>query len=165
MAREIDWSKPLSDEDRKWALEWDQHEQVAQNDRDFGRVDNTASQDRADRISELRTVIAESTNELARLEQEQIAEDNANRAVAGDPATGNVIQDNTGVDGQTPEGAPEEPKKYDGWNVDKLKAEIKERNKEREEAELAPLSLSGSKAELTERLLADDREIAESQQP
>lgn len=165
MAREIDWTKKLSDDDRAWAMQRDNlHAKVEENDRQFGRKDTSGAENRAARMEELRGLIASHTNELARLEQEQADEDNPNTAIAGDPATGNVIRDNTGVDGETPEGAPEAEATYEGWNADKLKAEIRKRNKERAEEDLEPLSTSGTKAELTERLLADDREIAASQQ-
>lgn len=161
--KKLDWDSKLSNEDREWALQFDHlRSQVEENDREFGRADTSESEDRAARIDELRGLISEHTNELARLEAEQANEDNTNRAVAGDSVTGNAIRDNTGVDGETPEGAPAPAETYEGWNAERLKAEIRERNKEREEAGLAPLSVGGSKAELTERLLADDREIAES---
>lgn len=165
MAREIDWSKKLSDDDRAWAMQRDNlRAQIDENDRQFGRKEADSVKERSDRMNELRSQIADATNELARLEKEQADEDNGNRAVAGDPATGNVIRDNTGVDGETPEGAPAEEETYEGWTHDRLKAEIRNRNREREAEQLDPLPTSGSKAELTERLLADDREIAESQQ-
>lgn len=159
----IDWTKPITAVERAHAEQWEMFDQIEANDREFAGKEAEPAQDRAERMEALRGQIASATNELARLEQEQIDEDNTNRALAGDPATGNVIRDNTAVDGQTPEGAPEPPATYEGWNADKLKAEIRERNKDRGEAGLEPLSTSGSKAELTERLLADDREIAESQ--
>lgn len=164
MARDIDWDEPLSDDDRAWAMQRDNlHAQVEANDRQFGGKATDKAQDRSARMDDLRSQIDSATNELVRLQREQDEEDNTNRALAGDPTTGNEIRDNTGVDGETPEGAPAPAETYKGWTPAKLKAEIEERNKEREEADLAPLSTSGTKAELTERLLADDREIAESQ--
>lgn len=160
----LDWDKKLKPEEREWALQFDSlRAQVAENDRRFGNEEASTSQTRAERMEELRGTISSAQNELARLEQEQADEDNANRALAGDPATGNVIRDNTGVDGQTPEGAPAPAETYEGWKADDLKAEIRKRNKEREAEELDPLPTSGRREELVERLLQDDREIAESQ--
>lgn len=165
MARDIDWSKPLSDEDRTWAEQRDWlASKIEENDRQFGGKKAKPSQTRAERMEELRGVIADATNELARLETEQADEDNENRLRSGAIDEGRFVTDATHVDGEKPEGAPEPAETYEGWNADKLKAEIRERNKERAEAGLEPLSTSGTKAELTERLLQDDRDIAASQQ-
>lgn len=159
--KKIDWSKKLSDADREWAMQFSHlRTRVEENDREFG---GKREQSRDERMEELRATISSAQTELARLEAEQADEGNENRAVVGDPATGQVIRDNTGVDGETPEGAPQAAETYDGWNVDRLKAEIRNRNKEREAESLDPLPTTGRREELVERLLADDREIAESQ--
>lgn len=163
MSREINWNEPLSDEDRAYAemRGWD--DRIADNDARFGNEKADKGMSRDQRMEKLRAEIAERTNELDRLTLEAEQEANANRSIAGDPRTGNLIVDNTGVDGEAPEGAPAEAKRYDDMSSDKLKAEIRKRNKEREAEDLDPLPTSGTKAELVERLLADDREIAESQ--
>lgn len=159
--KKLDWSKKLSDEDRAWALQFDHlRAQVEENDRQFS---GEQEQSRAERMEELRATISGAQTELARLEAEEANEGNENRAMLGDPATGQVILDNTGVDGETPEGAPAPAETYDGWKADDLKAEIRKRNKEREAEGLDPLPTTGRREELVERLLADDREIAESQ--
>lgn len=159
--KKIDWSKKLSDADREWAMQFDHlRAQVEENDREFG---DKRELSRADRMEELRATISSAQTELARLEQEEADEGNANRAVAGDPSTGNTILDNTVVDGETPEGAPAPAETYEGWDPAKLKAEIRKRNKDREAEDLDPLPTTGRREELVERLLQDDREIAESQ--
>lgn len=161
MSREINWNEALSDEDRAYAMERGWEDQIAGNDARFGK-DPDPVLSREQRMDVLRAEIAERTNELARLTFEAEQERNSNKSISGDLRTGQIVVDNTGVDGETPEGAPVPPETYEGWSSDRLKAEIKERNKEREEAGLEPLSVSGTKAELTERLLQDDRDIAES---
>lgn len=163
MSREIDWNKELSDEDREYAEQRGWDERIAENDAKFGKPNAKASVNREQRMEQLRGEIAERQNELDRLTLEAEQEANANRSIAGDPRTGNLVVDNTGVDGQTPDGAPKETETYEGWNVDRLKAEIRKRNQEREAEDLEPLPTSGRREELVERLLADDREIAESQ--
>ncbi len=169
MARTIDWSKELSDEDRAWAEQrldapsgtdgLTIGEQITKNDEQFGRVAKVAKQSRAERMADLRTVIADATNELARLEQEQIDEDNANVALAGSLGTGNVIRDNTPVNGERPEGAPEPADDYDDekkWTKAALVAEIEKRNDDG-----AQLAKTGNRSELVERLREDDRELRE----
>lgn len=165
MARDIDWDEPLSDDDRAWAMQRDNlHAQVEANDRQFGGKATDKAQDRSARMDDLRSQIDSATNELVRLQREQDEEDNTNRALAGDPATGNVIRDNTGVNGEAPEGATDGPEDYSGdeWTNSKLQAEIKRRNEERVSEGLEPISVRGSKSELIERLQADDAELAES---
>ncbi len=169
MARTIDWSKELSDEDRAWAEQRTDlpsgqdgltiGEQIAKNDQEFGRETKIAKQSRAERMEELRSIIADGQNELARLEQEQIDEDNANVALAGSLGTGNVIQDNTPVNGERPEGAPAPSDDYDDekkWTKAALQAEIDKRNDDG-----AQLSRTGNRSELVERLREDDRALAE----
>lgn len=162
MSRDINWHEAISDEDRAYALERGWDDRVADNDTRFGKEPDPAM-DREQRMGVLRAEIADRTNELDRLTLEAERERNSNKSISGDPRTGQIVVDNTGVNGETPEGAPAPAETYEGWNADRLKAEIKERNKERADAGLEPLSTTGTKAELTERLLADDREIAESQ--
>lgn len=118
---------------------------------------------RAERIVVLRTTIAEAQNEIDRLETEQANEDNQNFAVGGDPANGTAIFDNTGVDGQAPVGAPSDKETYADpkyWTVGRLQQEIDSRNPERKAAGLEEISTQGKRAELVERLLKDDEELA-----
>jgi len=174
MAREIDWSKPLSDEDRTWAeqrLDMPSGsngltigQQIARNDEEHGKAAKDARMSRSERMDVLRSGIAESQNELARLEQEQIEEDNENRARAGslgEQAAGLGFTDNTPVNGEKPEGAPEPSDDYDDtkkWTVQSLQAEIDRRNEDG-----AELRRTGTRSELVERLRADDEELQKSE--
>lgn len=173
MAREINWDEELSDEDRAWAEQRPDlpagngmtiAQRVAENDEKYGRAEKSAAKSRAERLEELRTTIADAENEMARLQLEESQEANPNVAVTGDPSVG-LIRDNTAVDGQTPEGAPTGGQDYSDekyWTKAKLADEIKSRNTEREAEGLAPLATTGSRAELVERLMKDDEELATS---
>lgn len=164
MSKEIDWSKPLSDDDREHALQRNMHAKVAENDAQFAR--ERSQQSRGDRLSELRGLVAKYQAEINLLEQEESEEILARNASAvGDFKTGNVIRDNTGVDGEAPEGSMPVGNDYTDsrWTVEALKSEITDRNGDRAKVSLPPLSLKGTKAELIERLQADDAEIAASE--
>jgi hypothetical protein len=162
MSKEIDWEKPLSDEDREYALQRNLHAQVQANDARFG--DGEAPEpNREERIAELRGLVAKYQAEINLLEQEQAEEVTARNASAvGDFKTGNVVRDQTGVDGEAPEGSLPVGNDYTDsrWTVDALKAEIVNRNGERAKDSLPPLSLKGTKAELIERLQEDDESLA-----
>lgn len=165
MARVINWDEPLSDSDRAWASQRDLAAKIEENDRRFGGNKDAAPElGKAERITELRGLVDKYTNEISRLEKELADEANANAALSGDPSTGNGIVDFTPVNGEAPEGAPVAPVDYTAevWTIDKLKDEIKRRNAERAEEDLAPISMRGSKSELVERIQADDLEIAAS---
>lgn len=136
-------------------------QRLAANDEKFGRQAKQDGRSRAERLEELRTQIADATNEIARLEAEQAQEENPNVAVTGDPAIG-LVRDNTAIDGQAPEGASEDKEDYSDekyWTKAKLAEEIETRNTERVAQDLEPLSKSGNRAELVERLLKDDEEL------
>lgn len=170
MARNIDWSKELSEEDRLWAEQRPDmpagngmtvRERIQANDEQYGRQAKDAAKSRAERMAELRTAMGDAQNELERLEREEAEERNANVAVTGDPAQG-LIRDNTGVDGQAPEGAPAPEERYTDtkiWTKARLEQEIDSRNEERVSLNMEPLSKSGTRAELVERLLKDDEDI------
>lgn len=139
-------------------------QRLAENDQRYGRAEKQASQSREERVAELRSAIADAQNELARLENEAAVEANPNVATTGDPAIGLVV-DNTSVDGETPAGAPEGQEDYSDekyWTVARLKEEIESRNPDRKASGLQELSVSGKRAELVERLMKDDRELAEA---
>lgn len=170
MAREINWDEELSDEDRSWAEQRPDHpaggnmtvgQRLRANDEKFGREAKEASMTRAERIAELRSQMASAQNEIERLETEQAAEDNPNVAVTGDPASG-LVRDNTVVDGQTPDGAPEGGEDYSDqkyWTVARLQQEIESRNVERTSQNLEAMPTTGKRAELVERLMKDDEEL------
>jgi hypothetical protein len=171
MSRQIDWSKPLSDEDRAY-LEYrldtpagfggmNIAQAIEANDAEHGKAEKDSSLSREERIAELRTVLADSQNELERLTVEANLAANPNQAKQGDPSVGLVL-DNTGVDGERPEGSPEPKETYADekyWNKNKLTDEIKARNTERVAQNLEAMSTSGTRAELVERLLQDDEEL------
>lgn len=173
--RKIDWSKPLSDEDRAWAVQRGDmqddgltlNERIAANDEEHGKEAKDAKKSRAERMDDLRSTIADAENELARLQQEQIDEDNRNTALAGslgDQAAGLIVRDNTPVNGERPEGAPVSGETYADekvWNKARLGEEIDRRNDERKADGLEPISKSGTRAELVERIRKDDEEIAQ----
>lgn len=164
MSKEINWDEPLSDADREHALQRNMHDKVAENDARFG--DERAQQSREGRLSELKGLVAKYQAEINLLEQEAAEEMLARNASAvGDFKTGNVIRDNTGVDGEAPEGSMPVGNDYSDsrWTVDALKKEITDRNGDRAKVNLPPLSLKGTKAELIERLQEDDAEIAASE--
>jgi hypothetical protein len=170
MAREIDWDKELSDEDRTWAEQrldapagngMTINDRIIANDEKFGRRAKDASKTRDERIAELRTVMADAQNEIERLHREAAEEGNPNVAVTGDPAVG-LVRDNTGVDGERPDGAPEPKETYSNekvWTKSKLTDELHARNEERTAQGLEPLSTTGTRAELVERLMKDDEEL------
>jgi hypothetical protein len=170
VAREIDWSQEISDEDRIWLEQRPDMpagdgktnaQRLAENDEQYGKAAKDNAKSREERIADLRAAIADATNEIERLEREMAEEGNPNVAVTGDPAVG-LVRDNTGVDGQTPDGAPTGKETYSDekyWTKAKLAEEIDNRNVERTEQGLEPISRSGNRAELVERLLKDDEEI------
>jgi len=159
MAMKIDMDKPLSPEARQYLLDRGRADQVEANEAKHGKQSGLSRAQRDERIVELRA-------ELERLEHENAREDNPNVAnpLAG---IGGGVQDNTVVDGQRPEGAPEaQSDDYeDGkkWTAGSLREEVVRRNEERVKDNLEPLATTGSKAELIERLRRDDKEIQEAQ--
>lgn len=175
MAREINWDEQVSDEDRAWleqrpdmpaGLGMTNAERLADNDARFGKEAQDAKKTRAEQIDEARSQMAELNNKIERLLAEQAAEDNANVAQTGNPASGLVV-DNTPVNSERPQGAPEPAQNYSDekyWTKQRLQAEIDSRNPDREGAGLPPLSKTGTRAELVERLQEDDRLIDQGEQ-
>jgi hypothetical protein len=176
MARVINWDEPLSDEDRAWAEQrGDQparygmtiRQAIAENDEQFGKEAKDAKKSRAEQIEDARGEIANLENKIERLTREQAEEDNRNVALAGslgDQARGLGFVDNTPVDGAVPEGADTARETYADeryWTKAKLAEEIDRRNDERKEEGLEPLSRTGNRSELVERLQEDDKELAQ----
>ena len=176
--RQIDWSKPLSDEDRAWAEQRGDlvvdgeplRDKIARNDQENGIEAKKASQTREERIKEIDAEMAQLQNEKERLINEQAEEDRVNRAFGGTPDDARLglgFVDNTGVDGKLPEGAPEPEQDYSDekyWTVARLQQEIDNRNRDREADGVELLARTGKRAELVERLQQDDREVAEAQE-
>ena len=171
MAREIKWDEgPISDEDREWVEQrldapaggnMTYRERLEAHDTEHGRAEKMASKSREERRAELRSKIADAQNELERLDVEEAREGNPNVAVTGDPAVG-LIRDNTGVDGQPPEGATGTADDYSDekrWTKAALAEEIDKRNEERAAEDLPLISKTGTRAEMVDRLKADDEEI------
>lgn len=168
--REINWSEPLSDEDRAWAEQ--RPDLLVKNGKTVREylleVDGQAppAVNREERRTQLRSIIADAENELARLDIEEGEEVNRNTALAGsigDREAGLIVRDNTPVNGERPEGSVEAKETYEDeryWTKAKLTEELRTRNTEREQAGLSPLSLSGNRSELVERIMRDDEEIA-----
>lgn len=178
MARDINWNEPLSDEDRAWAEQrLDQQgpggrkfgDLIQENDERHGSAEKAQAKTREERRVELRTIVADAQNELERLDREEVEEINRNTALAGsvgDREAGLIVRDNTPVNGERPEGAPEAREDYSDeryWTKSRLTDELRKRNSEREEAGLNPLPLTGTRAELVERLMKDDEEIAQDE--
>jgi hypothetical protein len=178
MARDINWDEPLSDEDRAWAIQREDQQGpggrkfsdlIQANDEKHGRATKDQAKSREERRAELRTIIADAQNEMARLDAEEAEETNRNTALAGsvgDREAGLLVRDNTPVNGETPEGASTAQEDYSDeryWTKARLQEEIRSRNTEREAANLNPLPLTGNRSELVERLLQDDEEIRASE--
>jgi molybdopterin converting factor small subunit len=162
MSRQINFNEKLSNEDRKWLLQNGETQKVRANDEEFGRTENDD-----DTLEEVEEKLAEARAEVARLEAEisrrqapaNVAQSEM-PALTGGSTVGPV--DNTVVDGETPEGAPESGEDdYEAKTVAELRAILADRNKERIENDQEPFSTTGTKAELVERIRQDDRELAE----
>lgn len=165
--REINWDEPLSDEDRRWAEQRPDApagngmtvaQRLAALDAEHGYENGKSPEQR---MQELRATIADAQNELERLEREQSEAGNPNASQTGDPRSG-IVVDNTPVNGEKPEGAPEAKEDYSDtkrWTVSALKSEIEDRNEDRVRDNLEPMSTHGNRSELVERLLQDDREL------
>lgn len=158
MSRKIDFSKPLSAEDRQYAIERGMHEQVADNEAEFGKAENQGKT-----LDQVREELAQARHKVAELETEETRLANPNVAqptpapasfppVGGTATVGPV--DNTPVDGEVPAGADMvQADEYETWTKADLQDEIEDRN----EKNGTDMSTSGTKAELIERLRANDR--------
>jgi len=139
--RNINWDEPLSPEDRAWA---EQRPDIPVKDGKkiadlLAEIDGreAPAKNREERRAELRTLIADSQNELARLDK--------------------------AVNGERPEGAPGQVEQYTDekyWTLNRLKDELRKRNSDRQSAGENPFPLTGNRSELVERLKRDDEELA-----
>jgi hypothetical protein len=164
VSKEINWDEPLSDFDRQYALDRLMHDKVRENDERFG-----APEKRSRTLEAVQGELAEARQRVMELEAERnrLANPNVATQTPTDgtfpPVTGTAVvgvSDNTVVDGEKPEGAPEDDAdEYDGWTKADLVDEIDERNK----MDNTNISTTGTKAELIERLRADDQRRASAQ--
>lgn len=151
MSREIDFSEPLSDEDRTWLLANNRDEEVLANDAAHGRDSSDVAARKgsgvsfmtgnepslsADRVypTGLTTVAAD-----ADLDKERREAQFKSAMEDGDAPSG---VDTGDVTTETDE------KPYEDWKGDELRAELGKRE----------LSKSGTNPEMIERLRADDAE-------
>lgn len=146
MSRTIDPDKPLTAEDRKYLVERGNYALIKKMDDEHG----TAPDENGDTEEGLAARIAEleaEANELrGRQTQLRIAREQREAQV----------RDNTVVDGQG--GSENRQDDYEDrkWTRDLLAAEIERRNEGRDDE--YKMSSSGTKAQLIERLRADDEE-------
>jgi hypothetical protein len=137
MTRSVDWSKPLSDEDREWALNRGMDLQIRENDALSGRT----SDDTNDMSSVVLTGIAGTEPSLDSDRTEPSGVGEAQLAL-------NAIQNSL-------QGSGEPDDDYSTMTKDELREEIEARNEERGEDD--QLLVSGTKADLAERLREDDK--------
>jgi hypothetical protein len=108
---------------------------------------------RAERVQKLNDEIVERQKELSQLQELEAQPDSA---VAD---SGVAVQ-------QASATAEDGAEDYSGaqWNMEALKAEIRNRNEARQQDGLEALPVTGNKPDLIARLIQDDREIAAAQQ-
>ena len=142
MSKQIDFTQPLSGDDRAYLMDRGRYAEIEANDAEFGERKPPEDDDTLeDQIYDLEEQLAVLRTRMAHrdLAREQ--------GVVG-------VKDNTVVDGEGGE-EPEEDN-YDDLSVAKLKEEIGKRNSGRDPEDR--ISMAGTKAELVERLRADDAE-------
>lgn len=148
MSREVDLDQPLSEEDRQYLQDRGKHADIRANDERFGgpvEEDEEALDNKIMDLEEQAAVLrARKAALVAAREQEE----------AG-------VTDRTVVNG---EGGDEPDDDYDdpAWTKAKLQAEIEKRNEDRDDD--GKMSSAGTKAQLVERLRADDEEYGEDEE-
>lgn len=149
MSREIDMSKPLSDEDRAWMLENNRDNEVRANDEAHGRDSSdigraggmpfvTGGEPSLGSDRSIPTGLTPNSQEadLDRERREAQLKAATEGGASADPlATGDLVYET-------------DDKPYEDWSAAELQNEAGKRE----------LSKSGTKAELAERLRADDEE-------
>lgn len=150
MSREVDLDKPLSDEDRLYLQDRGKHADIRANDERFGGGPAEDDEEALD-------------NKIMDLE-EQAAVLRARKAslVAAREQEESGVTDQTVVNGEG--GGDESDEDYDdpAWTKAKLQAEIEKRNEDRDDD--GKMSSVGTKAQLVERLRADDEEYGEDEE-
>jgi hypothetical protein len=146
MTRNIDWDKPLSEEDRDWAIARGLDLQVAQNDDEHGRKStDTGDIDQAI-VNGIRGTEPSATSD--RTETHGIGE--AQLAVNRDRVAALQAAEGRGSGGDIDD-------RYSTMSKDELKDEVEKRNVEREDAGLDALPVGGNKGDLQDRLREDDQ--------
>lgn len=146
MTRNINWDKPLSEEDRDWAVARGMDLQVAQNDSEHGRKSTDTSDIDLAIVNGIRGTEPSATSD--RTETHGIGE--AQLAVNRDRAAAIAAAEGGGSGADTDD-------RYSTMSKDELKDEIESRNAEREDAGLDALPVGGNKGDLQDRLREDDR--------
>lgn len=146
MSRQIDWDKPLSEDDRRWALDRGMYHKVALNDEQHGNSEEPDEDARARSTGVRGTEPSsqERTEPLERTPQTTgLHTDHAGRPL--DPETG-LARDSGGSD--------EDGDEYDEMSKGELRDEIDRRNSERDDDDRIPVS--GNAEDLRARLREDD---------
>jgi hypothetical protein len=147
MSREINQDEPLSEEDRKYLEDRGNYALIRRMDEMHG----TAPEPEAETEESLLQQIADREAEVADLRARHTA------LVLAREQQEAGVKDNTVVDGQG--GSEAKTDTYDELNKPQLSAEIEKRNTGRDPED--KMSSSGTKAQLIERLRADDAEYEE----
>ena len=158
MSRKINPDEQFDEDTRQYLRDRNRHAEIEANERRFGKSSGMTLEQVRQRILELRA-------ELDRLSEEEERLSNPNVYQPTKSATGGVV-DGTHINGEVPDGmkfpAQDDYETNTDWTVNKLRLELEKRNEDRKRAGVEHLPVSGTKAELIERLRQDDRDIAES---
>lgn len=149
MSRTLDWEKPLSDEDRQWALDRGMTWQVEQNDALGG--------DKAD-LSEERQVIAtglRGTEPSSQSDRTEPLEMNPQARGLHTDHAGRALDSETGLPRQERSDDDSDGDKYDEMTKGELREEVDTRNDARGDDE-DHIPVSGTAGELRDRLREDD---------
>jgi hypothetical protein len=142
MSRQIDFSKPLSEEDKQYALDRNMAIDVEENEKKFSEIQETG--EKVDIVSS-----GLNGNEPSRFADKSEVSGLGLAQVNAGPTTEEVVAKEEVIEEtvEVSEGEEIDDDDYNTWSLDDLKIELGERQ----------LSKSGNKAELVARLTADDQ--------
>jgi hypothetical protein len=142
MSRQIDFSKPLSEEDKQYALDRNMAIDVEENEKKFSEIQETG--EKVDIVSS-----GLNGNEPSRFADKSEVSGLGLAQVNAGPTTEEVVVKEEVIEEtvEVSEGEEIDDDDYNTWSLDDLKIELGERQ----------LSKSGNKAELVARLTADDQ--------
>lgn len=142
MSRQIDFSKPLSEEDKQYALDRNMAIDVEENEKKFSEIQKTG--EKVDIVSS-----GLNGNEPSRFADKSEVSGLGLAQVNAGPTTEEVVVKEEVIKEtvEVSEGEEIDDDDYNTWSLDDLKIELGERQ----------LSKSGNKAELVARLTADDQ--------